>query len=85
MSRAGVLIGAPAFSILRYGHLLIVRVIMMFLSEAWCPSMGGKDKEESGTSVLTVFLQHICSEVNTSKGVLEALRCDSRSSPINGK
>ncbi len=40
MSRAGVLIGAPAFCILRYGHPLIVRAIMTFLSEAWCPSMG---------------------------------------------
>src|SRR5215213_3154044 len=77
--------GLQPFSILlysvRYRLPLIVRVIMKFLfqkpgfrnqvSETWCPFLGkwGKGKE-AGTRVLAVFLQHICSEVNTTNGVV---------------
>jgi hypothetical protein len=41
------------------------------VSETWCPFLGkwGKGKE-AGTRLMAVFLQHICSEVNTPKGVV---------------
>src|SRR5215212_5558297 len=70
--------GLQPFSILlysvRYRLPLIVRVISegyyeVPFSETWCPFLGkwGKGKE-AGTRVLAVFLQHICSKVNTQKG-----------------
>ena len=56
---------------------------MMFLFEKSGARQGkwGKGKE-AGTRLLAVFLQHICSEVNTPKGVVKTLRGDSRGSRI---
>src|SRR5215217_7663724 len=81
--------GLQLFSILlysvRYRLPLIVRVIMMFLFQKPGARQGkwGKGKE-AGTRVLAVFLQHICSEVNTTKGVVEALRGCYELQPGNG-
>ncbi len=39
---------------------------------AWCPS-GEREERRTGTKLIAVFQQHICTEVNTLKGVVEAL------------
>ena len=37
----------------------------------WCPSgISGERERRTGTKVIAVFLQHICSCVNAQKGVV---------------
>ena len=70
-------------SIVRYRPPLIVTVIMMSLFRNLVPVSGEMGKGKGGGHQgFAVFLQHICSEVNTTKGVVEALRGDSRGSRI---
>ena len=41
---------------------------MSFPLGAWCPFLGNGERERrTGTKLLAVFLQHICTNVNTKK------------------
>ena len=48
---------------------------MLFPLGAWCPSLGkgGERERRTGTKLMAEFLLHICSRVNTSKGVVFSL------------
>jgi hypothetical protein len=60
------------FCILRHRHPLRSQVSMFFLCGPGA-RLWGKRERRTGTKLMAVFLQHICSEVNTSKGVVFGL------------
>ena len=61
------------FCILRHRHPLRSQVSMFFVGLVPVSGEIRERERRTGTKLMAVFLQHICSEVNTPKGVVFGL------------